>query len=243
VPSLTVVAANVHNAKAAVAYLRRRSRADALEHYDVALVSEAHKRAGDLRKLLGHDYYTGPKNAGTDDGPDRMTKNLTQDCGILLDRRLPWLGGGSYFMSPADPGSPHIGHERWGRVDVTEFGATKIALICLHPIPKPTGPERRERYVLAMRWLEAVVTAHRAQGHEVIAGGDLQVREHDKGLHSPRHVFANHDMDWHWHGIDAVAWTPGLTLAGRPVTVPKGVWPSDHPLLRVRLQPKPRRSR
>jgi hypothetical protein len=243
VTAFTVLAANVHNERAAVAYLRRRSRPDALEHFGIGLVTEAHKRTPELRRFVGHTYLTGPKNGGTDAGPDRMTRNLTQDAGILLDRRLPNLGHSYQYLSPADPGSPKIGHERWGQTVLTEFGDTKIAVVCLHPIAQPTGPERRERYVMAMRWLEATITAHVHQGHEVVAGGDLQVREHVKALYSPRHVFADHDMDWHWHGIDCLAWTPGLELTGRAQVVEKGEWPSDHPLLKVRLSVKPRRNR
>jgi hypothetical protein len=210
-PSLTVVAANIKNRKAAVNWLRRRSRADALEHFDIGLISEGQKRRRELGTLPGHDYLTGPRNGGTGVGGKRLAGNLTQDCGILLARPLPWLGGGPEYLSPALPSSEKIGHERWAYTAVTRFGGTTIALICLHPIPKPTlGAEHRERYVAAMRWLEAEIDKHLALGREVIAGGDLQVRQHEKGLHSPRHVFANHDMNWHWAGIDVIAWTPGL---------------------------------
>ena len=242
-PHLTVLAANLHNERRAVTYLRNRSRADALEHYGIGLITEAHKRSKALSNFQGHDYYTGPRDGGT--RPGRLTGNLTQDAGILLDTRLPNLGHGYQFLSPADPGSPHIGHERWGQVLLTEFGDTKIAVVCLHPIPKPTGPERRERYAMAMRWLEATIAAHRAQGHEVVAGGDLQVRVHANPQWSPKPIFAENRMDWHWHGIDVIAWTPGLRLADRPQprVLDDFKKATGHYWLKVALEVNPKRTR
>jgi hypothetical protein len=242
VPSFSVLAANLHNEKAAVRWLASRSRADAPEHYDIGLISEAHKRAASLSHLLGHDYFTGPARTGR---PGRLTAKLAQDCGILLDNRLPNLGHGYQFMSPAAPDSPQIGHERWGQVVLTEWGDTMIALVCLHPIPMPTGPERRERYAMAMRWLEATIAAHRHQGHEVVVGGDLQVRERSNPQWSPRPIFNEHRMDWHWHGIDVIAWTPGLQLADRPRprVIDDFKQSTGHYWLRVALEVKPRRSR
>jgi hypothetical protein len=243
VPSLTVVATNIKNRRAAVNWLRRRSRADALEHFDVALVSEAHKRRRELGTLPGHDYLTGPRNGGTGVGGQRLAGNLTQDCGILLARPLPWLGGGPEFLSPSHPPSENIGHERWGYVTITRLGDTTMALVVLHPIPKPTlGAEHRERYVAAMRWLEAEIDKHQALGREVVVGGDLQVREHEKGLHSPRHVFANHDMNWHWRSIDVIAWTPGLEGTKARV-IDDFKEETGHYWLRINLAVKPRRDR
>lgn len=239
--SFSVLACNLHNQRDAVRYLRRRSRADALEHYDIGLITEAHKRRRELGRLLGHDYHTGPRNGGTGVGGARLAGNLTQDCGILLAKPLPWLGGGPEYLSPAHPPSRKIGHERWAQTAVTQYGDTQIALICLHPIPKPTlGPEHRDRYVMAMRWLDAEIDKHIALGREVIPGGDIQVREHDKGLHSPRHVFANHDMNWHWRGIDVIAWTPGLE-GTRARVIDDFKQSTGHHWLRVNLALKPRR--
>lgn len=238
--NLSLVVANLKNNRQAVAYLRARSRPRHPEHYDIGLISEAHKRRRDLGRFLGHDYLTGPTGGGT--RPGRLTGNLTQDCGILLARDLPNLGHAYEYLSPAHPASEKIGHERWGQVVVTEYGGRQIALICLHPIAKPDGAERRDRYLMAVRWLDAEIAKHVTLGREVIAGGDLQVREHDKGLHSPRHVFANHDMRWHWKGIDVVAWTPGLTATRRRV-LEDFRQQTGHPWLRIDLNLNTRRNR
>lgn len=244
----TVVHGNVHSSKAAVRYLARRSRADALEHFNVGLVCEAHKRRRELGRLPGHDYLTGPHNGGT--SPGRLSQNLTQDCGILLDRGLPNLGHTYEYLSPAYPDNEVTGHERWGQVVATRFGDTRVTLIEFHPIPgrhalrgkNPDSPIV-ERYLAAVRWLDAEIAKQTALGREVVVGSDIQLQERYNRLWSPKHVFANHDMDWHWHGIDVMAWTPGLRLVGRREVVEKGEWPSDHPLLRVKLSTNPRRNR
>lgn len=239
----SVLTANLHNERAAVRYLARRSRADAVEHFNIGLTTEGHKRSVALSRLPGHDYYTGPANGGTK--PGRLTGNLTQDAGILLDRNLPNLGHGYHFLSPADPASDHIGHERWGQDLLTEWGDTRIGVVCLHPIPKPTNPARQERYAMAMRWLEATIAAHRAQGHEVIAGGDIQTRVRSNPRWSPRPIFAEHNMDWFWEGIDVIAWTPGLQLVQRPRprVIDEFKQSTGHHWLRVALEVKPRRTR
>jgi hypothetical protein len=242
--AFTVLAANLHNRRSAVAYLRNRSRADSLEHYDIGLISEAHKRSSALSKFQGHDYLTGPLNGGTT--PGRMTGNLTQDCGILLSRSLPNLGHGYQFLSPVDLQDEKIGHERWAQVVLTEWGDTKIALVCLHPIPLPAAVARRqERYAMAMRWLEATIAAHVHQGHEVVVGGDIQVRERSNPQWSPRPIFNENRMDWFWHGIDVIAWTPGLQLATRPKprVLDDFKKKTGHHWLKVALETKPKRAR
>jgi hypothetical protein len=228
---LVVASGNLHNHKAAVDYLRRRSRPDHPEHFDICFTSEAWRRRRALSQLLGHDYLT-----GTIPGP-------SQETGILLSRALPNYGHGAYFLSAAAPQWEKIGKERWGQEAVTEFGGVGIALINLHPVPGPEAlrgndPDHPlvERYAAAMRWLEATIARHRHLGHQVIAGGDLQMREHEKQLWAPRHVFADHKMTWHWGGIDAIAWTRGLTVVGSPRRRTDGDFPSDHPLLRVELE-------
>jgi hypothetical protein len=241
---LTVLAANLHNRRGAVTYLRNRSRADAVEHYDIGLVTEAHKRAKPLARFQGHDYLTGPRDGGT--RPGRLTGNLTQDAGILLDRRLPNLGHGYHYLSPAEPGSSKIGHERWGQDVLTEFGGAKVGVVCLHPIPIMRGKNDAllARYAMAMRWLEATIAAHRHQGHEVIVGGDIQVRVFADPQHSPKPIFAEHRMDWHWHGIDVIAWTRGLQLADRPKprVIDDFKQATGHHWLKVALEVKPKRA-
>jgi hypothetical protein len=246
--AFTAIACNIHNNRAAVRYLAKRSRADAAEHYDVALVSEAHKRRRDLGRLLGHDYLTGPRNGGTGVGGKRLAGNLTQDTGILLARDLPNLGHTYEYLSPAYPQNEQTGHERWANVVTTRLGSTRLTFIALHPLPgrvalRGKNPDNPivERYLAAIQWLDAEIDKQTALGREVVVGGDIQLQERYNRLWSPKHVFANHKMTWHWHGIDCLAWTPGLELTGRAQVVEKGEWPSDHPLLRARLSVKPRR--
>lgn len=235
-PDLTILAANCHNNRPAVAYLRRRSRADALEHYDVGLVSEAHRRTRTLRTFPGHDYRTGHHP-----GP-------SQETGILVGRNLTELGHASEFLSPAAPQFPSVGKERWGQWVAVEYGGTEIAFVVYHPVAGPDALHGKnpdhplvKRYLAATQWLDATVAYHVTRGREVVVGADCQVGERLNRLWSPRHVFANHDMDWLWEGIDVLAWTSGLGVAGKEARRVVHDFPSDHPLLKVRLEVKPRR--
>ena len=235
---MKLVSANLHNEPRAVSWLRRRSHPNHPEHYDVAMVSEAHKRHRALTHLPGHQYLTGP------------TRGPSREVGILLSRSLPLLGHGYQFLSPAAPKFARVGKERWGQVALTEYGDTPIAVVALHPVAGPKAlhgddPDHPlvERYAEAMRWLEATIVSHTDQGHEVIAGGDLQMKERARPLWSPRHIFANHNMRWLWEGIDVLAWTRGLELAGPTKTRVIRDFPSDHPALSVQLEPIRRKPR
>lgn len=226
---ITVVSGNLHNHKAAVKWLRDRSRPSRPGHYDAALVSEAHKRAPSLARFTGHDYHTGD------------TPGPAQETGILLSRRLRDLGGGSYYLSPATPAGEWdmIGQERWGQERVTDVDGTPVALINAHPVPgryalRGNDPDHPlvQRYAAAMRWVDLTIGKHIALGHRVIVGGDWQMREGERFPWSPRTMFDRRDMAYYWHGIDVIAWT-------RPTVVVSSHthegFPSDHPALRVVL--------
>lgn len=229
-PSLTVVSGNLHNNRAAVSWLRNRSRADSLEPYDVALVSEAHRRRRSLRAFPGHDYRT-----GIHPGP-------SQETGILVSKALTELGHSYEFLSPASPRFASVGKERWGQTVVVEFGGRELAFVTYHPVAGPkalhgTDPDHPlvRRYARATRWLDATIDYHTTRGRDVIAGGDIQMVEKSTRLWSPKHVFANHDMTWEWHGIDVLAWTPGLAASGPASSRIRDDFPSDHPALVIRL--------
>lgn len=229
-PDLTVVGANLHNSKGAVRYLRRRSRRDAPDRFDIGGVCEAHRRRRMLRAFPGHDYRTGD------------TTGPAQETGILVARHLTDLGGGSEFLSPEAERFDHVGQERWGQDRIIELGGVPIAPIVYHPIAGPKALHGKDpnhplvrRYARATRWLEAKVDYHTTLGREVVVISDCQMREGAEQLWSPRHVFENHGMRWLWERIDVIAWTSGLVLVGNPKTrVREGVLP-DHPLLRVEL--------
>jgi hypothetical protein len=229
-PSLTVIAANLHNSRDAVRWLRNRSRADSPEPYDLALLSEAHKRRLMLRGFPGHTYRTGGHR-----GP-------SQETGILVGNHLTELGHAYEFLSAEAPKFPSVGKERWGQSSVITFGNTEIAAVTYHPVAGPralhgSDPDHPlvRRYAKATRWLDATVTFHRSLGREVIVGSDCQMVEKSNRLWSPKHVFAENDMAWEWHGIDVVAWTPGLAATGPASSRVRRDFPSDHPALVVRL--------
>lgn len=223
---LVVIAANLHNEKAAVDWLRARSRADARDHFHIGLVSEAHARRRSLRSLPGHTYLT-----GTEPGP-------SQETGILLDRRLPVHGHGYQRLSKALPKFESVGKERWGQDALTEVATTPLGLITLHPVAGPEAlsgknPDHAlvQAYTDAMSWLDASITAHRQQGHEVIVGGDIQMWPNWDKPWSIGRVLARHQLQRHWHRIDLIAWSPGLAKT-RESTHDIG---SDHDALRVDL--------
>lgn len=223
---LTFVAANLHNNRGSVDWLRRRSRRDHPEHYDIAAAYEAHARRRMLDGAPGHRYLTGP-----DKGP-------SQETGILLDRRLPLLGRTSEYVSPVAEQFKSVGKERWGQVVVTTIGDTTIAAVSLHPVAGPdalsgTDPDHAlvRRYAMAMRWLEEIVRHHACQGHEVVVGMDAQMWLAWEKPWSPHPVFAEFSMQTYWQRIDLIAWTSGLVCVGRR-THDIG---SDHPALRVEL--------
>lgn len=229
---ITVVAANLHNERAAVAWLGKRSRRDAPGHYDVALVSEASRRRRQLRRLPGHDYHT-----GTIPGP-------SQETGILLSRSFRNLGHGAYFLSPATPPGAweKIGQERWGQELVTDVDGARVAIINAHPVPgryalRSNDPDHPlvTRYTDALDWVARTVQKHRRMGHRVIVGGDWQMREHEHTPWSPRTMFDRLGMGWFWHGIDLIAWGNGVMPVGNPATRVVDDFPSDHPALRVTL--------
>lgn len=227
---LVVWGANLKNSRRSVRYLRRRSRRDAPDHFDICGVYEAHKRRRLLRQLPGHDYRTGDHP-----GP-------SQETGILVGRHFTDLGHGATFLSPAAPQFESVGKERWGQVGLFEVGGQRVAAIVLHPV---AGPDKLadldrdaldRRYQAAMTWLDATIAYLRDLGYEVIVIADIQMREAQTAQPwAPRHVFEEHGMEWLWEDIDVIAWTSGLTLVGHPITrVRHGVLP-DHPLLRVEL--------
>ncbi len=249
-----VLGANLHNERAAVTWLRDRSRADSVEHYGIGLLTEAHKRSTALSRFTGHDYLTGPLNGGRPEPhvPERMWKNLTQDCGVLLPRSLPNLGHTYEFLSPAYPENETTGHQRWAQVVPTEIGGRRVTFIVLHPLPgryalRGKNPDNPivERYLMAVQWLDAEIDKQTTLGREVVVGADIQLQERYNRLWSPKHVFANHNMTWFWEGIDVIAWTPGLQLAARPKPRVLDTFKKQtgHPWLRVPLEVKPRRNR
>jgi hypothetical protein len=233
---LSIICANTHNHRGPISWLRARSVPTHPQHYNIGLTSECHKRSKSLGRFQGHHYLTGPLNGGT--GTDKLTKNLTQDCGILLDNRLPVLGHTFEFMSPANHATEHVGHERWGQSAFTMWGDHPLGIISMHPIPQPGS----DRYVKAIQWLDAEVDRHVALGRDVIAGGDWQISERSNALYSPKQVFANHKMQWHWSQVMAVAWTRGLVLE-RAKTLDQFRQTTGHPMLRVALSLNPRRAR
>lgn len=227
-PDLVVVSANLHNEIAAVQHLATRSPRDAVEHFDVGLLSEAHARRSQLRGLPGHAYLTGPVR-----GP-------SQEVGVLLGTHLPNLGHSYEFLSPEAPAFPSVGKERWGHHVVTEIRDVEIALITYHPVAGPdalhgSDPDHPlvRLYVRATSWLAATMDYHQARGRELIVGSDCQMREGANQPWSPKHVFANHDMKRIWSGIDVLAHSDGLILTGNAATrVQHGVL-HDHPLIRA----------
>lgn len=229
-PSLTVVHGNLHNNRAAVRWLRNRSRADSVEPFDLGLVAEAHKRRLALSGFPGHTYRT-----GAHPGP-------SQETGILVSKALTELGHTYEFLSPEATRFPSVGKERWGQSSVVEFGGQQIAVVTYHPVAGPRAlhgdnPDHPlvRRYAKATRWLDATITYHRALGREVIASADCQMVEKSNRLWSPKHVLAQNDMTWEWHGIDFVAWTPGFDITNRPAARVRADFPSDHPAIVARL--------
>jgi hypothetical protein len=227
-PDLVVVSANLHNETAAVEHLAARSLPDAAEHFDVGLVSEAHRRRSQLRRLPGHTYLTGP-----DRGP-------SQEVGILLGNHLPNLGHSYEFLSPEAPAFPSVGKERWGQDVVTEIGDIEIALITYHPVAGPDAlhgddPDHPlvRRYAKATRWLDATIEYHQTRGREVAVGSDCQMREGANQPWSPKHVLARHHMKRIWSGIDVLAFSSGLVLTGNPATQVQHEVLHDHPLIRA----------
>lgn len=226
---ITVVAGNLHNQRSAVQWLSSRSRRDQPGHYDIALVSEAHRRRRQLRRLPGHDYLTGD------------TPGPSQETGILLSQSLRNLGHGAFFLSPAtEPGAwEKIGQERWGQELVTDVDGVRVAIVNAHPVPGRYALRSKDpdhplvtRYAAAMRWVDLTVQKHRRMGHRVIVGGDWQMREHERTPWSPRTMLDKRGMGWFWEGIDVLAWTNGVTLLASHVHEDF----TDHPALRVVLQ-------
>lgn len=221
---LRVVAANLHNEVAAVAAL-------AAMRFDVALVSEAHRRGRELVAVKGYRYLT-----GSTFGPSR-------EVGILVSKRVKRLTLRGYwheFASAATRRFKRVGKERWGHVALIQLpDKTRVACIAVHPVAGPKvlasfDPEHTlaKRYAAHMRWLEQAVAYHRSRRHEVVIGGDVNMRETWERPWSPHAIFNEHRMRWFWDGLDCIAWTPGLSAV---LNRANRDFPSDHPALRVDL--------
>lgn len=230
---LVVTATNLHNERAAVNWLRRRSRADAPDHFDIGFVSEAHRRRKQLRGLPGHNYHTG------------STRGPSQEVGILLDRRLPLLGESSALVSEAIGGKlERVGKERWGRTITTRIGDTVTTAVTVHPVAGvklrtgdlPDDHVLVQRYDDAMTWLDATIIHHRSLGHEVIVGGDIQVTPVNQKPWSIYPLLAAHGLEIFRDGIDLIAWTNGFVLGGNPMRRVFHDFPSDgHPAIVIQL--------
>ena len=225
---LTFTAANLHNSRAAVDWLRHRSRSDARDHFDIASVYEAHHRRRALRRLPGHRYYTGDQR-----GPSRET-------GVLLGRDLPYLGHGAQFVSREAERFERVGKERWGQVVTTRAANAVVDVISLHPVagPKALGGSDPHhplvrRYAAAMRWLEATVVQSEALRHEWVLGMDAQMFPGQERPWSPHAIFAEHKAWTVWERIDLVAGSRGLVPVGNRDMRVRHDFPSDHPALVV----------
>lgn len=220
---LVVRAANLHNQRDA-------ARRALTGRPDVVLVSEAQKVHDALAGARGYRYLTGALP-----GPSR-------EVGILVTKRTKRLrlrGHVYAFLSAAARKFKRVGKERWGQVALVKVGGRKVAIIALHPVAGPSvlagfDPNHLlvRRYASAMRWLEQTARFYARRGCEVVIGGDLNMRESWDRPWSPHAVLREHHMETYWHGIDLIAWTPGLTRAGEPFARDIG---SDHPALTVAL--------
>lgn len=224
----TFAACNLHNNPAAVDWLRRRSRRDARDHFDLAAVYEAHRRRRRLRGLPGHDYHTGKQP-----GP-------SQETGILLANDLPYLGHGAQFVSREAEQFESVGKERWGQVVTTRIENAVVDGISLHPVAGPqalagSNPDHPlvKRYAKAMRWLEATIVHSEALGHEWVLGMDAQMFPGQERPWSPHAIFAEHKAWTVWERIDLVAGSSGLVPVGNKAARVRHDFPSDHPALVV----------
>jgi hypothetical protein len=88
---------------------------------------------------------------------------------------------------------------------------------------------------MAMRWLEATIAYHVAQGHEYVIGMDAQMFPAWERPWSPHAVFAEYGIKTFWHRIDLIGYSPGLVLVGTPAKRIREVPGQDHPFLAVEL--------
>lgn len=228
-PDLEVVAANLHNDRRPVDWLRARSKPKSPGHYDVAMTYEAQRRKRALSGLPGHTYLTGHLP-----GP-------SQETGVLLSKGLSNLGHQSMFLSPEAERFESVGKERWGQVVFSQIGDTKFGAISLHPVagPKALGGNDANhplvrRYAMAMRWLEATLDWLDTMNYEAIVGSDIQMMQSWDAMWSPLHIFRERKMRFFWERIDVIAVSNGFDLVS---TTTHDIG-SDHPALRAGVNVK-----
>jgi hypothetical protein len=163
-----------------------------------------------------------------------------KDNPILIRTALRSLGSGQVFgCNAATP--LRIAPERWFTYSAFEVpGVGAICHVVLHPHAAVqdkasgllrTDNDRARENGRQMKALDAILTFATAVGWRIVVTGDLNFRDPGVGddPHSPYDILRGHDLKVVSHGIDCIAFAPGLDLDVDEVHAPGSI--TDHPWL------------
>ena len=121
--------------------------------------------------------------------------------------------------------------------------ARKVALFAVHANAAIYDRLRRRTKTTpgAKAWLKGLdvlgdlIEAAKAEGYDIVVGGDFNYREGYRGDANPRHLFGRLGLTWRSDELMWLAWTPGYAVVDyKALPKPPG---SDHIAIRVDLTP------